>query len=161
MHQRHENVLQYKETDCFPRDSLHKLCYRINGDALLNTMFRANASPVTCPFRGPFTFTYNRGHEECRSPVSSIDMCSEDFRLLLRYQACPDIPGTESTVEELICLATWREGSIRYLVGKLEHNMATTDEDKYRCFVCYKDVGVSINQGYCQVGTSSLQLSLQ
>lgn len=135
IHQRHENVLQYKETFSDTSETLYSLCSRINGDAQLYSMFRVNASPVTCPFRGPFTFMYNRGYGECRTPISSIDSCSEDFRIRLRYQACADIPGTESTVEELFCLATWREGSMRYLVGKLEHNMATSDEDKYRCFV--------------------------
>lgn len=38
-------------------------------------------------------------------------------------------------VEELECLATWKDGSTRYLVGKLYHKMATSDEDRYRCFV--------------------------
>lgn len=46
---------------------------------------------------GPFTFTYNRGHGECKNPVSNIDSCTEDSRLLLSFQACPDVSGTEST----------------------------------------------------------------
>lgn len=48
-------------------------------------------------FLGPFTFTYNRGHGECRNPVSNIESCTEDSRLLLNLQACPDVAGTEST----------------------------------------------------------------
>lgn len=39
------------------------------------------------------------------------------------------------SVEELVCLAIWKEGSTRYLVGKLEHRVAKADEDKFRCFV--------------------------
>lgn len=101
-------------------------------------MFREDALPVNCPFHGPFTFTYNRGHGECRNPVSSIDICTEESRLLLSYQACPDVYGTESTVEELQCLATWKEGSSRYLVGKVHHNHATSNEDRFRCFVYEK-----------------------
>lgn len=46
---------------------------------------------------GPFTFTYNRGHGECRNPVSNIESCTEESRLLLNLQACPDVAGTEST----------------------------------------------------------------
>lgn len=46
---------------------------------------------------GPFTFTYNRGHGECKNPVSNIESCTEDSRLLLNLQACPDVAGTEST----------------------------------------------------------------
>ncbi|XP_046980658.1 uncharacterized protein LOC124545759 [Schistocerca americana] len=138
IHEKHQNVLQYKETFCDSRASLSSLCDTITGDATLYSMFRAepHVQPTACPFRGPpFTFTYNRGAGECRSPVSRLDSCSDEARLLMRYQACPDVTGTESTVEELVCLATWKEGSTRYLVGKLYHKTATTDEDRYRCFV--------------------------
>lgn len=60
-------------------------------------MFRLGGSPVACPFRGPLAFTYNRGHGDCRSPMSSVEACTQESRLLLRYQACPDVYGTEST----------------------------------------------------------------
>ncbi|KAJ8940121.1 hypothetical protein NQ318_009835 [Aromia moschata] len=138
IHEKHANVLQYKETYCHGRDALPTLCSLITGDALLYSMFRENAVAVPCPFRGPFTFTYNRGHGECRSPVSSIDMCTEDSKLLLSYQACPDVHGSESAIEELQCLAVWKEGSSRYLVGKIHHSHATSNEDRFRCFVYEK-----------------------
>ncbi|XP_023309761.1 uncharacterized protein LOC108907292 [Anoplophora glabripennis] len=138
IHEKHPNVLQYKETYCHSRDALPTLCSLITGDALLYSMFRENAVAVPCPFRGPFTFTYNRGHGECRSPVSSIDSCTEESKLLLSYQACPDVHGSESAIEELQCLATWKEGSSRYLVGKLHHSHATSNEDRFRCFVYEK-----------------------
>lgn len=140
IHEKHVNALQYKETFCDTPDTLENLCSRINGDAQLYSMFRAEESQaVGCPFHGTFTFSYNRGHGECRSPVSSVDSCTEESRLLLRYQACPDVQGTESTVEELVCLATWKEGSTRFLVGRLEHNLATSSEEKFRCFI-YEDL---------------------
>ncbi|CAH2075000.1 unnamed protein product, partial [Iphiclides podalirius] len=142
MHEKHTNVLQYKETFCHRRDALPHLCSLITGDALLYSMFRENAEPVDCPLKGPFSFTYNRGHGDCKSPVSSIESCTEDSRLLLNYQACPDVYGSESTVEELECLATWKEGSLRFLVGKLHHNHATSNEDRYRCFVYEKTNGI-------------------
>ena len=41
-------------------------------------------------------------------------------------------------VEELQCLAVWKEGSSRYLVGKVHHNHATSNEDRFRCFVYEK-----------------------
>jgi len=41
-------------------------------------------------------------------------------------------------VEELQCLATWKEGSSRYLVGLVHHSHATSNEDRYRCFVYEK-----------------------
>ncbi|RVE46580.1 hypothetical protein evm_008767 [Chilo suppressalis] len=147
MHEKHQNVLQYKETFCYRRDALPHLCTLITGDALLYSMFRENADPVDCPLKGPFSFTYNRGHGDCKSPVSSIESCTEDSRLLLNYQACPDVHGSESTVEELECLATWKEGSLRFLVGKLHHNHATSNEDRYRCFVYEKTNGIASGNG--------------
>ncbi|XP_045493283.1 uncharacterized protein LOC123692570 isoform X1 [Colias croceus] len=145
MHEKHINVLQYKETFCHRRDALPHLCSLITGDALLYSMFRENAEPVDCPLKAPFSFTYNRGHGDCKFPASSIESCTEDSRLLLNYQACPDVYGSESTVEELECLATWKEGSLRFLVGKIHHNHATSNEDRYRCFVYEKTNGIASN----------------
>jgi hypothetical protein len=45
---------------------------------------------------GPLTFSYNVGSGLCTTPASNIDSCTRDSRLLLRYQACPDMKGTES-----------------------------------------------------------------
>nr|CAD7201513.1 unnamed protein product [Timema douglasi] len=155
LHQKHHNVLQYKETDCNIASEIDDLCDKINGDAPLNSMFRVDGSPETCPFKSPpFTFSYNRGSGECRSPISTIDSCTDDSRLLFRYQACPDIQGTESTVEELLCLASWKEGNDRFLVGKVYHKMATTDEQRYRCFA-YKEIDGSLAYQVAQSGEST------
>lgn len=54
-----------------------------------------------CFSLGPYTFTYNRGHGECKNPVSNIESCTEDSRLLLSFQACPDVSGTESTGKKM------------------------------------------------------------
>lgn len=68
--------------------------------------------PVPCPFKAaPFTFTYNRGSGECSNPPSRAESCTDDSRLVLKYQACPDIQSTESNIEELVCVATWKEGN--------------------------------------------------
>lgn len=50
-----------------------------------------------------------------------------------------------ATVEELSCLGEWKEGSTRYLVGRMEHRNAKTDEDKFRCFVFEKRGDGSFN----------------
>ncbi|XP_021693827.1 uncharacterized protein LOC5577649 isoform X1 [Aedes aegypti] len=126
---------------CKGRETLHYLCEQIPGDALLYSMFKINPEPIKCPLAGSFTFTYNRGHGECRSPISKMDMCTEDSRLLLNFQACPDVSGTESTVEELTCLAGWKDGNSRYLVGLVSHHHAISNEDRYRCFVYAKISG--------------------
>ncbi|ODM98151.1 hypothetical protein Ocin01_08534 [Orchesella cincta] len=88
------NVSSY----CEEKNTLENLCSQIPGDAQLYSLFRIDAQPEDCPFKGaPFTFTYNRGHGECKNPVSFVDTCTEPSRLLLRYQACPDVQKTEST----------------------------------------------------------------
>jgi len=42
------------------------------------------------------------------------------------------------TVEELTCLAAWKDGNARYLVGLVSHNHATSNEERFRCFVYEK-----------------------
>ncbi|KAK8733216.1 hypothetical protein OTU49_006530 [Cherax quadricarinatus] len=134
---KHNNIIQYKESYCDDtmEMDLRALCMGITGDAMLYSMFRLSAEPVTCPFHGPLTFTYSKGYGECVQPVSQVDSCAEDSRLLFRHQACADVPGSESFVEELVCLASWKEGSNHYLVGKVNHIHANSDEDRYRCFI--------------------------
>lgn len=82
---------------CEGHDTLENLCSMIPGDAQQYSLFRRDATPVECPFRGSYTFTYSRGHGECRSPVSRLDSCTESWRTFFRYQACPDVQGTESS----------------------------------------------------------------
>ena len=82
---------------CEAHDTLDNLCAMIPGDAPQYSMFRRDAQPMECPFKGSFTYTYSRGHGECRSPVSRLDSCSESWRIFFRYQACPDVQGTESS----------------------------------------------------------------
>ncbi|ROT81153.1 hypothetical protein C7M84_000092 [Penaeus vannamei] len=114
-----------------PPEAVH----RITGDAMLYSMFRLSAEPVSCPFHGPLTFTYSKGYGDCTNPVSQVDSCAEDSRLLFRHQACADVPGSESFEEELVCLGSWKDGSNHYLVGKVNHIHANSDEDRYRCFI--------------------------
>ncbi|KAK9719404.1 hypothetical protein QE152_g22691 [Popillia japonica] len=148
IHVKHPSVLQYKETDCV-RVSPQEICTGISGDAPLYSMFRKypEAKPIPCPFKSaPFTFSYNRGTGDCSSPVSKAESCTDDSRLVLKYQACPDVHATESNVEELICVATWKEGSTRYLVGRItqgNRRPLTSDEDQYRCFIYQRDIEAS------------------
>ena len=41
-------------------------------------------------------------------------------------------------MEEIQCLAVWKEGSYRYLVGKVSNHHIAVGEDHYRCFVFEK-----------------------
>ncbi|XP_050434639.1 uncharacterized protein LOC126841905 isoform X2 [Adelges cooleyi] len=137
IHEKHPNVLQYKETFCNEQGNLKTICSLITGDALLYSMFRESGNPMACPFKPPYTFTYNRGHGDCKNPVSTVDACTQDSRLLFRYQACPDVEGSESTLEEVECIAGWKEGSYRFLVGRVHHSngIPMSTEDRFRCFI--------------------------
>lgn len=144
---------------------LQDFCFDITGDAALYSMFRKypEAKPIPCPFKNaPFTFSYNRGTGDCNNPPSKAESCTDDSRLVLKYQACPDVSSTESNgkcfvaglnfkkhfngicrfaVEELVCIAIWKEGSTRYLIGKISQGnrrTLTSDEDQYRCFIYQK-----------------------
>ncbi|CAH0548547.1 unnamed protein product, partial [Brassicogethes aeneus] len=146
IHVKHSSVLQYKETYCDKKSSITDMCNGISGDAQLFSMFRKypETKPIPCPFKSaPFTFIYNRGAGECSNPPSKAESCTDDSRMVFKYQACPDIPSSESNVEELICLATWKEGSTRYLIGKMAQGgrrSLTSDEDQYRCFIYQRSV---------------------
>ena len=50
-------------------------------------------------------------------------------------QACTDIPGSESSSEEVRCLAGWKEGSKHYLVGELVRQHVHSQEQLLRCFI--------------------------
>lgn len=78
---------------------MESLCNTIAGDAPLFTMFRKDGSLVKCPFRGPHSFSYSKGDkgQVCEYPASYMDTCSDNKRLQLRYQACHDVQGSESS----------------------------------------------------------------
>ncbi|KAL1420494.1 hypothetical protein MTO96_024167 [Rhipicephalus appendiculatus] len=131
---KHTNVLQYKETACSHQTSHAAVCAEFAGDASLYSLFRLNGSEQECPMQGPLLFSYNQGGGDCANPPSNLESCTEPSRLLLRFQACASVLGSESREEQLTCLASWKEGSVRYLVGRLVHAAAKTDADRLRCF---------------------------
>lgn len=144
IYEKHFNVLQYKESYCEENiESMESLCNTIPGDAPLYSMFRKDGKLVKCPFRGPFSFSYSKGSsgQVCNYPASFMDTCSDNKRLQLRYQACLDVEGSEIAKEQMACLATWKEGSSRYLVSMMNHSHVYTDEARYRCFVYQKQPG--------------------
>lgn len=82
------------------KSTLEDMCSTIKSDDTLYSMFRVNSKPIPCPFSGPsFTFSYDKGYGECLSPVSLGEKCIDESKLLLKYQACPDIEKSESSSE--------------------------------------------------------------
>ncbi|XP_058793422.1 uncharacterized protein LOC131665520 isoform X1 [Phymastichus coffea] len=140
--ERHENVIQYRESSyCLSYEvDLDTACGELASDDSLYSMFRIDAKPISCPFSGmPFSFSYNRGHGDCEALENQAESCTDDSKLLLKYQACADIKGAESSTEELQCLATWKDGRIMYLLGTLKvPGRPQVYEDTYRCFLYEK-----------------------
>ncbi|XP_053986083.1 uncharacterized protein LOC128880240 isoform X2 [Hylaeus volcanicus] len=134
---RHENVIQFREGWCSADLApLEDMCQNIKSDDTLYSMFRLNSKPIPCPFSGAsFTFSYDKGYGECAMPVSLGEKCTDESKLLLKYQACPDIQRSESNTEELQCLAIWNDGRNKYLVGTLEGRSVSGVEKTYRCFL--------------------------
>jgi len=146
---KHHNVLQYKESYCETYfDTFESLCENIAGDSPMYSMFRREAEPVRCPFKGPFSFSYSKGGSglnTCSYPRSYLDSCTDHHRLQLDFQACTDVQGSESVAEQLQCLGHWREGSKHYMVAQMDRQHVYSDEAKYRCFV-YQKVGKGDNR---------------
>ncbi|OAD52163.1 hypothetical protein WN48_02766, partial [Eufriesea mexicana] len=134
---RHENVIQFREGYCHVQQAtLDEMCTSIKSDDTLYSMFRVNSKPIPCPFSGSsFTFTYDKGFGECAAPISLGEKCTDESKLLLKYQACPDIKRSESNTEELQCLAIWNDGRNKYLIGTLTGRSISGAEKTYRCFL--------------------------
>jgi len=88
-------LLAYCTSDS-PEPSLPTQCGTLTSDATLVSLFRSNAAPLPCPIKGPLEFTYSQGEGECNSPRSRAEACTQDSRLLLRYQACANVHSSES-----------------------------------------------------------------
>ena len=114
-----------------------ELCLNIAGDGSMHSMFRKNALATRCPLKGPFLFSYAKGGtgRSCSYPASYMDNCKDHNRLQLHFQACPDVQGSESTSEEVKCIADWSEGSKSYLVVELAGVAVYNEERRYRCYV--------------------------
>lgn len=71
----------------------------------------------------------------------------------LRHLDFPALLSLSSpTVEELTCLAAWKDGNARYLVGLVSHNHATSNEERFRCFVYEKTNNNKYGEWACKRG---------
>ena len=77
------------------------LCASIESDSALYFMYRLDvqsSAGTECPFQGMHTFSYSTrsGTKNCAQPPSQTDYCTDASKMVLKYQACPDVPGSES-----------------------------------------------------------------
>ena len=141
IHQKHPNIIQYKESHCISErvSPMTKICRMIEVDDPLKTLFRLSASPVPCPISGSHSFSYQLGPgRNCSSPLSSLTKCKNKDSFMMRYQACPDMQGSQSMTEQVECIAQWKEGSIRYFAARVNSSITSRSrewENMFRCFV--------------------------
>ena len=76
---------------------MDRVCKGIPGDANLYTLFRIQGNPIDCPFGTDhgFKFSYDKGKGDCEWPESELEPCTDTKRLVLNYQACPNVQGSE------------------------------------------------------------------
>ena len=128
------------EDNFYGRRSNFDLCYGITADKPLKSMFRLNAKPSKCPIGSgsstSYQFSYQRGHGLCDYPMSSMSQCSDKSKMVMRYQACADVKGSETNKEEVQCFGSWKEGSTFYFLGMLNNSHLRHDdyERRFRCF---------------------------
>jgi len=141
IHQKHLNIIQYKESHCITRrvSPVTNICHFIEVDDPLKTLFRISAPPAPCPISGSFSFSYQLGPgRNCSSPLSSMVQCKDQNTFLMKYQACPDMKGSESLTEQVECIGEWKEGSIRYFAARVSSSLTTRPgewEAMLRCYV--------------------------
>ena len=85
------------------------MCGSIESDSALFFMFRQQKNnnktlDYNCPFDGVHTFSYStrHGNAKCSQPPSHIDSCMDKTKMVFKFQACPDVPGSESSGNSII-----------------------------------------------------------
>uniref|UniRef100_A0A7I4Y299 CUB domain-containing protein n=1 Tax=Haemonchus contortus TaxID=6289 RepID=A0A7I4Y299_HAECO len=129
----HENVLQYKTTQCIFDSSmtLDRCRHHFSGDTTMHTLFRKEATAIQCPIEAPLNFTYHTSAGTCSSRISSITRCAEWTRLSFRYQACPENPTKEASVSEVECIASWQSLGHTFFAARVGNRRG----ESYRCFI--------------------------
>ncbi|KHN78288.1 hypothetical protein Tcan_09072 [Toxocara canis] len=136
----HKNVLQFKQTRCIQSfadsENIGSVCRRsFRGDAPMTTLFRANASSERCPFEAPFNFTYFFIDGSCTSRISTVTACASPHRFRFQYQACPEVPHTETHADEVECIAKWNSFGVEYFAVKLTNSFAPSHSARFRCII--------------------------
>ena len=98
-------IFYYLALSCSPKPGpdLQTMCRTIPGDAPLYTLFRVDTQSIRCPIQGPLHFSYNFGRGLCAYPLSKLESCTLDTRISLKYQACPNVPGSEMKGITVLC----------------------------------------------------------
>ncbi|ODN00492.1 hypothetical protein Ocin01_06185, partial [Orchesella cincta] len=133
-------------------------CYESSGDKFLFVEKKTCHRCVVINARHGNVLEYKEtSYCEDKAPLETLcNMIQGDAQLysLFRIDAQPiDCPFKVSyrffsmrnrflcAAEELQCLAEWRDGAYHFLVGKLNYQLAASNEDRYRCFIYERTKG--------------------
>lgn len=121
---RHENALQYRESECFDADDDNgRICGSITPDTVLYTLFRDNAESIPCPFEQSWFFEKDRQISHvCQA--KAFHQCSIPNTFQLSYNnRCENDQDVRAT-----CLARFTDGNINYVVAR------SVNQQKFVCF---------------------------
>uniref|UniRef100_A0A182NMJ5 Uncharacterized protein n=1 Tax=Anopheles dirus TaxID=7168 RepID=A0A182NMJ5_9DIPT len=147
IYQKHINILQYKESECedFYTGQLNPAAMPIH--SVLKSD-RGLAHPnMNGHSRISSSDPYMRSNEDsdncmgCKGRETLHYLCEQipgDALLYSMFKINPEPIKCPLSVEELTCLAWWKDGNSRYLVGLVSHHHATSNEERFRCFVYEK-----------------------
>ena len=178
--ERHENVLQFKLSDCNKKNRRHnKPKCSFSDDTTMQTLLKLDGPDTPCPFSGAFNFTYKKDGKECSSPSSEIVKCMSPAQAMFKFEVCPDDVKTDEgdtvfyntiigldgdSQETLTCKATWENDlndKETYMMGTLDYRYKRTNEERVRCFLVQETRrGIQIAQsedGTCHNNLQSSQ----
>ncbi|KAK0393491.1 hypothetical protein QR680_000238 [Steinernema hermaphroditum] len=137
----HENILRYKSTSCLAeRDSssldVAYLCRNFfRGDTPMVTLFRADAKTEECGLVTPANLTYQTPTGHCTSRISSLTECSSTNRFRITYQACPEVPHSETHGVEFRCIGSWSSFGQKFTAIKIVNQLGVPTSATYRCLI--------------------------
>ncbi|KFB42689.1 AGAP005275-PA-like protein [Anopheles sinensis] len=94
----------------------------------------------------------------CKGRETLHYLCEQipgDALLYSMFKINPEPIKCPLSVEELTCLAWWKDGNSRYLVGLVSHHHATSNEERFRCFVYEKLSGSDAEYKLAQSGDAT------
>ncbi|TMS33543.1 hypothetical protein L596_001273 [Steinernema carpocapsae] len=137
----HENILRYKSTACLAeRDSssldVAYLCRNFfRGDTPMVTLFRVDSRTEDCGLVSPANLTYQTSAGQCNSRISSLNECSGKNRFRITYQACPEVPHSETHGVEFKCIGSWSSFGQNFTAIRIANQLGVPTSATYRCII--------------------------
>ncbi|UJR22541.1 hypothetical protein I4U23_025590 [Adineta vaga] len=134
--QRHMNLLQYRESECYDPDDLLNItsCPNVIApDAGLYTLHRSNSNPQICPIHAPLRLiNLIKDGSVCHQSISSsyINECADPYQFHLHLTPCV---AHQSILDfQFVCVGSWIEDFHTYFITRILSDHPKTNQ--YACF---------------------------